>query len=271
MPARVGELAQAEKWLKDVRGEPDLAHRVEGGDEAVDDGEASIAEDGRMEPHCGRTTNLGNGLSHQSAAARCGHRPDSRTHDEILGLFENSTAAWADGHVVSRGEAEAPPVCDREGEKVRTRLWLGNREERDGVGGEGTFAGRGNDGVTFPEGRDGHARAIGHRDGGVRREARVVAVWVTVIADTLASTTEAGGVGLRILGAAVAGGTRLPVLANRATERRGPDVSAARMCPAAEVPYRDVIALRRAPEDDHAARTRTRACRDAKRPGGRRR
>ena len=204
MPARAEELAQAEKGLKDVRGEPDLAHRVEGGDEAVDDGEASVAEDGRMEPHCGRTTNLGDGLSHQSAAARCGHRPNCRTHDEILGLFENSTTAWADGHVVSRGEAEVPPVCDGECEKVRIRLWIGNREERDGVGGEGTVSGCGNDGVTFPKECNGHARAIGHRDGGVRREARVVAVWVTVIADTLASTTEAGGVGLRILGAAVA-------------------------------------------------------------------
>lgn len=172
--ARPSGLASAlEQRQADAR-ETDGRVPVKGGDDAVDDWEATVRQHWRVQAGAlSRPDRRDNGRRH-SVRGLCpcllprGRHEDSISGLQILRPGELGAAGRTDGQMMFGSEGEIPEgvprlgTGHREGEEgLAPRPRLGEREQGHDVGGEGAVGGGCDDHITGREALDARWRAVG--------------------------------------------------------------------------------------------------------------
>ena len=142
--ARARRLARRLEIPEPVARDGHVTNRVEGGDDAVDDREASAGEHGRVEARI-RAVDLGDGEDARARHRLAFDRPHRLADGDVLGLLQGAAARAADGKVVAGREDERLAAGQRDVEECGAGAGLRGREERDRVGRQGAVGGGGDD------------------------------------------------------------------------------------------------------------------------------
>ena len=141
---------------------------IERGNEAVDDREVARGKHRRVETLAYRACDTTH-IDGDSGTTR--HDPDSLTYGDLLCRLEPRAARCTDRQMTFRRQVERLDNVSGERYEDGDRIGVGDRQKRDGVGGESAVRDGRNDDISFLERGDSSHAAVGLGDGRRRGKA----------------------------------------------------------------------------------------------------